>query len=126
MALAIVPLALGLSGCVAPADSKNDPVIWYDWDANGPSMLALLTTELVLKDGCLMGTDDQFLAFPRSEGTWDDDSQTLTYGGKEYGPGDTINAGGGGGSLPEGATVPEGCDLADGAPVWLIQTASLE
>lgn len=114
-----------MAGCASPAGSSTDPVIWYDWDAEGPAMLALLTTELVLQDGCLKGTDDQFIAFPRDLGSWDDDAQQLTYGGQTYGPGDTIVAGGGGGTLPEGATVPAGCNLADDAAVFLIQTTTL-
>jgi hypothetical protein len=39
--------------------------------------------------------------------------------------GDTINAGGGGGSLPEDATVPAGCALQDDAAVFLVQTTTL-
>lgn len=125
-ALFAIPFAMAVSGCASSAASGDDPVIWYDWDADGPAMLALLTTELVLKDGCLMGTDDQYLAFPRSLGSWDDDAQMLTYGDETYGPGDTINAGGGGGSLPSDATVPAGCALEEGAAVFLIQTTSLK
>mgnify|MGYP005811390217 CR=1 FL=1 len=121
-----VPFALALAGCAQPGStSADDPIIRYDWDADGPAMLALLTTTLELNNGCLMGEGGQFIAFPRDLATWNADDQTLEYGGETFAVGDTINAGGGGGSLPEGATVPAGCDLADDGAVWLVQTTTL-
>jgi hypothetical protein len=121
-----VPFALALAGCAqAGSESSDDPVIRYDWDADGPAMLALLTTTLELTDGCLMGADGQFIAFPRDLATWNADAETLEYGGETFAMGDTINAGGGGGSLPDDATIPAGCELEDGAAVFLIQTTAL-
>ena len=123
-ALLVGAFALAVSGC--SSSDANDPVIWYDWSASGPSMSALLTTKLELNDGCLMGSDDQYLAFPRDFGTWNADTNTLTYGGKDYAVGDTINApGGGGATLPKGATVPAGCDLPADASFWMIQSPNI-
>lgn len=121
-----VPFALALAGCAQPgSESSDDPVIRYDWDVDGPAMLALLTTKLELTDGCLMGEGGQFIAFPRDLATWNADDETLEYGGATFAVGDTINAGGGGGSLPDDATVPAGCDLEEGAAVFLVQSTSL-
>ena len=122
-ALMIAGLTMVVAGC--DSSSSDDPVIWYDWEAGGPSMQALLTTTLELKDGCLMGADDQYLAFPRGLGSWNAETNTLTYGEKDFAIGATINAPGGGGTLPRDATVPAGCALPTDASVWLIQSPNI-
>lgn len=122
-ALLVGAFAFAVSGC--SSSGPDDPVIWYDFKAGGPSMTALLTTTLELKDGCLMGSDSQYLAFPRDLGSWNADTNTLTYGGKDFAVGATINAPGGGGALPKGATIPEACKLPAGASVWLIQSPNI-
>ena len=127
IALAI-PAVLALSGCAdtgSSEDATDTAVIWYDWDPNGPAMLALLTTKLELNDGCLMGEGGTFLAFPRGLGSWNANDETLTFGGATYTVGDTINAGGGGGSIPRDATVPDSCDVPSDGAVFLIQSSSL-
>lgn len=87
-------------------------------------MLALLTTELVLVDGCLQG-EDGLIAFPRAYGEWDAESQVLIFGDSTFGVGDTIEAGGGGGSITEDMTIPPGCSAAVGDPVFFVQSTSL-
>lgn len=121
-----VPLAFALAGCADPgSESADDPIIRFDWDADGPAQLALLTTTLELNDGCLTGAGGEFIAFPRDLAEWDAATETLTYGGADFEMGDTINAGGGGGSLPDDATIPAACGLEDGQAVFMIQTTSL-
>ena len=124
-----IPAAVALAGCTSAGSSEDSPdnaVIWYDWDPNGPSLLAFLSTKLELNDGCLMGEGGTFLAFPRGLGSWNANDETLTYGGKTYAVGDTIHTGGGGASVPRDATVPDSCDVPSDGAVFLIQTTSLE
>jgi len=101
-----------------------DPVIWYDWDLNGPAMLALITGTLTLDGNCLT-IDGQPIALPRDLGSWDAAAHQLTYGASTYSPGDAVSAGGGGGSITEDMTVPDGCGLAPGDSVFLVQDQSL-
>lgn len=125
LALALV---LATGGC-APAGtaSGEDPVIWYDWEPDQPAMQALLTTTLELRDGCLMGSEGTYLAFPRGLGEWDPETNTLEYGDGVYGVGDPISAGGGGtNNLPADAAVPPACIVPEGATIWLVQTTSLQ
>lgn len=103
----------------------DDPVIWYDWNPNGPAMLAYLSTTLALTDGCLTAQDGQLLAFPRALGSWNAEAGVLEYAGVAYAPGDTIVSGGGGASLTDEMTIPEGCDARVGDRVFLIQTQTL-
>src|SRR5690606_34540459 len=57
--------ALALTACAPGGDVSDDPVVWYDWDPNGPAMLALLQGTLATKNGCLHA-DDMLIAIPRA------------------------------------------------------------
>ncbi|WP_084105607.1 hypothetical protein [Demequina sp. NBRC 110056] len=126
---ALAAMALVTAGCASSSEDGGgeggvDPVIWYDWDPNGPAMLALISGTLVLDDGCLT-IDGQPIALPRDLGTWDASTVQLVYGDVTYAPGDAVSAGGGGGSITEEMTVPEGCGLAPGDGVFFVQDRSL-
>ena len=125
-AVMAVAFVAGATGC-SPENTVNpNPVIWYDWTPDQPAMRALLTTTLVLNAGCLTGSDGTLLAFPETLGSWDANTNTLTYGGDTFHLGDTINAGGGNGEFPSDVNFPPGCDVTNNSTGFLIQATSLK
>lgn len=127
--------AVLLAGC-APStgdlDAADSPVARYDW-SGGSAMAALLEGTLELRDGCLIVNlsydpyTPAVAVFPRTYAAWDAETSVLTYAGREYGMGDSVSAGGGGGNVPD-ERIPAAClpfiNADEG--VFYIQDADLE
>lgn len=71
------------------------------YNFNGISASARLTGELTLNNGCLYGAES-LLVFPENLANWDEQSQTLTYGGQTYRLGQQIDFSGGNSKYGDG------------------------
>ena len=132
--LAAGVLAVSMAGCShnpGGLDAPNSPVARYDWSSRDGGMDALLEGTLELRGGCLVvnpSWDDAIMVpvFPRAYASWDADRELLSYGGRDYGIGDPIWAGGGYAPPAPDAAIPASCSVAADDDVFLIQAMSLE
>lgn len=134
--LSAAAFALLLAGCgndPGGLESADSPVARYDWSPRDGGMQALLEGTLELRDGCLVvnpSWDDAdtvvVAAFPRTYVSWNADSEVLTFGGVDYGVGDSIWAAGGSVPPPPHAVIPASCALGAGDDVFLVQAKTLE
>jgi len=125
-------LAMALGACspdTGDLDAADSPVARYDWAPSDGSMDALLQGELAMQDGCLyvIGSEGgrTLAVFPRSLTSWDEATQTLTYGDVEFNVGDQISAGGGWTAPADSAVIPDTCELDEWGDAMHIQDESL-
>lgn len=130
---AFAVLVAGCSHDPGGLDAPDSPVARYDWSSRDGGMDALLGGTLEMRGGCLVvnpSWDDAdtvvVAAFPRAYASWDADRELLSYGGRDYGIGDSIWAGGGYVPPAPDAAIPASCSVAAGDDVFLVQATSLE
>ncbi|MFW7413557.1 hypothetical protein [Demequina sp. SO4-18] len=123
-------VALTLAGCAAGAPGLDDdaPVATYEWNAEGGDQ-ALLEGELTLEDGCVYVVSPDGLRtlplFPADRVGWDASTRTMTYGGADFDMGEPVAAGGGWGSPPGSASIPDACEPDEWGDVMRVQDVSL-
>lgn len=132
--IALFAAVATLAACASPGapdapdplalDAPPVPLARYEWDTSA-AMEALLEGPLTLRDGCLY-VGDIVPAFPRHLASWDADTETLRYAGRDYNAGDVISAGGGVAASLDAIEIPSGCTLNQFGEVFLVQDEDLE
>lgn len=132
--LATCICALVLVGCgqsIGDLDSPDSPVARYDWSPRDGGDDALAEGTLQLIDGCVYivweanALEPTLPVFPRSLASWNNEAQTLTYGGVPYEVGDEVAAGGGWGPPTEDTDIPAACEPDAYGDVMYVQDTSL-